>query len=195
MFMGEEEVVEGRWTPCHRWFDTQHPSTAFPFWESTMTRAEAFTKPLVFFVNGDGCFVVTSHRLDANGYARCTRQGITYFTHRWIWQECFGEIQDGIEVCHRCDNPSCINPEHLFLGTQADNIRDCVRKMRHSFGEKNHFAVLTSNEVREIRKMRSSYGKKRNPFNHTTQKVAKEYGISRQQVNRIMSGETWRSVV
>ena len=50
--------------------------------------------------------------------------------HRIAWRFAYGVIPDGLQVCHRCDNPPCVNPDHLFLGTQVDNLRDCYRKGR-----------------------------------------------------------------
>jgi len=71
--------------------------------------------------------------------------------HRISYKIYIGKIPEGMLVIHSCDNPSCVNPEHLRLGTQKENIRDMVKKKRHSFGEKNGQAKLTNAEVRKIR--------------------------------------------
>lgn len=60
----------------------------------------------------------------------CPKRGVRYFAHRFSWEVNFGPIPDGMLVCHKCDNPTCVRPDHLFIGTQKDNMEDAKRKGR-----------------------------------------------------------------
>lgn len=86
-------------------------------------------------------------------------------------------------VCHTCDNPICVNPAHLFLGTHADNMRDKMQKGRHvsSAGEKHGMHKLNEDQVRLIRK---STGSQR--------AIAKQFGISQRQVFSILHNQSWK---
>lgn len=74
----------------------------------------------------------------ASGYGRFKSHGQTIRAHRWAWEKFFGLIPAGLMVCHRCDNPPCINPLHLFLGTCKDNLADMSRKGRSVNQKKTH---------------------------------------------------------
>jgi len=77
----------------------------------------------------NGCHVWPGSKCK-KGYGLRAYHGKTYRVHRVAWVHHFGEIPAGMHVCHRCDNPACANPEHLFLGTNEDNVRDKIRKGR-----------------------------------------------------------------
>lgn len=95
-------------------------------------------------------------------------------------------VPDGLEVCHSRDNRECVNPEHLFIATHAENIADMARKGRHwnSRGEKNPYSKLTEYAVRIIR--HSAMDKNAS---------AKEFGVSRCAINDVLSGRNWSYVV
>jgi hypothetical protein len=115
--------------------------------------------------------------------------------HRASWAFHFGYPPDDQFVCHRCDNPACVRPDHLFLGSNADNMRDMVAKGRHSSvtkpelvlrGESNGNAVLTEHDVRQIRAMGESGAKRLG--------LAKHFGISLAQVKNILRRKQWAHV-
>ena len=76
--------------------------------------------------------------------------------HRTSWLLTYGKIPEGLCVLHKCDNPPCVNPDHLFIGTKADNFLDMVSKKRNSHGERHYKAIITDAAVRRIRKMYDS---------------------------------------
>lgn len=103
-------------------------------------------------------------------------------THRLAWELTFGAIPDGMSVLHRCDVPECCNPGHLFLGTQADNMRDMSAKGRASAPK----AQLNTDQVHAIRRAKADGA--------PTGEIAERFGIKGRQVRRIVSREQWRHV-
>lgn len=106
--------------------------------------------------------------------------------HRISWQLFKGEIPFGLHVLHHCDTPPCFNPEHLFLGTNHDNILDSTRKGRRETpydGERNGRAKLTPDIVMEIRSIR--------PYGELRIKVADKYGVSKDTICNIITRKTW----
>lgn len=85
-------------------------------------------------VNDKGCWVVTSHKPNPDGYIRLWRNKKTIKLHRQVYEENNGPIPNGMVVMHTCDNPPCINPEHLVLGTQRKNMEDAINKGRLVLG-------------------------------------------------------------
>lgn len=111
------------------------------------------------------------------------RTGRTARVHRVAWELANGPIPAGMSVLHRCDVRNCINPEHLFLGTQADNVADMVAKQRdrHPFGADHGRAKLTEQDVRDIRASAGSH-----------QDIADLYGVAQNTVTSIKLRKIWR---
>lgn len=132
-----------------------------------------------------GCWVWT-HGLDNNGYGKITYKSATTRAHRISYELYIAEIPSGLHVLHRCDNPACVNPDHLFIGTHADNMRDKTKKGRaigaHP-GESHHKAKLTVEKVLKIR------GDARNPT-----QMACEYNVDRKTICAVLSRKSWASV-
>lgn len=122
-------------------------------------------------------------------YGRFKFKGKKYPSHRFSWITFKGIIPDGIFVLHKCDNPKCVNPKHLKLGTHQDNSDDKIRKGRDNppVGERAHSCKLNPLKVIEIRKKYSS-------GDFTCQKLGKMFNVSRSAIQGIISGKTWRHV-
>ncbi|MNI38275.1 hypothetical protein D3C73_924080 [compost metagenome] len=142
-------------------------------------------KKLDFRVDGNGCFLVTSHRTNKDGYAYFRYNGRQQRVHRLVYQECFGEIPNGLVVRHKCDVPRCINPEHLELGTTKDNYMDSVNRGRAAFarGGRNRMSKITEDQARTIKIMLRE-GK-------TVSEIMEIIGVGRKVVRAIKENKTW----
>lgn len=143
-------------------------------------------RAITFDIDENGCFVCTSHKPNKDGYRQLKIEGKTQLMHRVIYTETFGTIPDGYVVRHKCDNPHCINPEHLETGTVADNNRDRDERGRRVIakGELHGHSKLTATQVYEIYK-RVNNG-------DTLLALAKEYGVEKSTIFKIKHRITWR---
>lgn len=110
--------------------------------------------------------------------------------HRQVFEEHYGSIPDGLLVCHRCDNPRCINLNHLALGTAKDNKADEIRKGRRSsrVGEGNGRAVLSEEQVREIKQAL------RSPYRGIGVDLARKFDVAPERISHIRRGRTWTHI-
>jgi hypothetical protein len=117
------------------------------------------------------------------------RKGRPQFAHRLSYEWEKGPVPDGLCVCHKCDNPSCVRPDHLFVGTRKDNLDDMRRKNRQARGQvlaSQGNARLTESQVLEIRKkFKEGYG--RSP-------LSREYKCTWQNIDRIVKRITWNNI-
>lgn len=131
---------------------------------------------------GDGCWEWVGWK-NNKGYGQLRYRGGSHLAHRVSYELMVEPIPHGMEVCHRCDNPACVKPSHLFAGTHADNMRDAREKGRTKRGARHKLARLTEEQVADIRE-RYSVGEKQTP-------LADEFGVTQSCVSRVVRGETW----
>lgn len=143
----------------------------------------------VEFEPNSGCWL-WSGGINERGYGIIglgTREMGVAKAHRVSWEQHNGPLPDGANVLHKCDTPACVNPDHLFLGTLADNARDMVRKGRNKMpdnrGERASWSKLTEADVRHIKRRVMS-----------ARAYAKRYGVSCGNISNIWLGKSWKSV-
>lgn len=105
------------------------------------------------------------------------------YCHRVSWEFHNGPIPEKLCVLHRCDNPPCVNPDHLFLGTKAENNADCWLKNRHQHGERHYLSLLKQKDIPGIRELLSR--------GFSIGRVAKLFGVARSTIQAIKEGRTW----
>lgn len=132
-----------------------------------------------------GCWVWTASILQT-GYGQIQVDGRPMKAHRLSWILARGPIPDGLCVCHRCDNPKCVNPDHLFLGTAAENTADRHAKGRSAMGPGSGTAKLNEQTVAEIRRLYTRYGHVNNSVH-----LARRFGVAHSTIGRIVRGERW----
>lgn len=135
-----------------------------------------------------GCWLWMAY-VDEIGYGITVFRRGQYKAHRVSWTIYRGEIPDGLKVLHKCDVRCCVNPDHLFLGTQADNVRDMFAKGRNRSpkplrGDANPMARLTGEHAWAIRHM-----VRLKLF--TQAEIARDYGVSPMTISRIINNQTW----
>ena len=147
---------------------------------------------------GKGCWVWMAGK--SSGYGSFFFRGKNSYAHRAAWILTNGEIKDGLCVCHHCDNPICVKPSHLFLGTYSDNMQDAVRKGRIANGnrqgmrlhpqsvtrgEKVWNAKLDENKVRVIFKLSPS---------RSVRSIAMKFKVSEAAIYKILARKNWAHV-
>ena len=130
-----------------------------------------------------GCWLWEGN-INRDGYGRLRHHGQDYLAHRFSWAVYRGKVPDEVCVLHKCDTPCCVNPEHLFLGSQADNMHDMTRKKRgrpqKHLGDDNGNSKLMTADILAIRKDQRIY-----------RKIALDYGVNLQTIYRIKTRQCW----
>lgn len=133
-----------------------------------------------------GVLYVHHIRKKEKGYYECKINKKPILLHRFIYEQCFGFIEEGLIVRHKCDNACCINPEHLEVGTHKDNLNDSYLRSRRKpvFGEKHPSAKLTEKDVIEIIKELEK--------GESIPTLAKKYGVGKTAIYDIKKGNKWK---
>ena len=168
-------------------------------WNKVKVTDPAAVKPIT------GNCTIWNKAKTPQGYGVTTKNNKTVYAHRVAAEEAYGPIPEGMMVCHRCDNPSCVNPDHLFFGTHKDNMNDMKRKGRSAGGDRHKSKVrpdsvqhgeavgtsrLTAEQVGSIR---STYkpGKSGVRRPDSLMSLARQYGVSYTAIHKIVNRETW----
>lgn len=136
---------------------------------------------------GSGCWLWLGAR-DRDGYGQIKCAGRQCKAHRIMFAWVRGAIADDLQICHSCDNPPCVNPEHLFAGTGEINMQDCKQKGRLADrrGVKNTLAKLVDGQILEIRARRSA--------GEMLKSIAASFGVSESRVSLVARGLAWEHV-
>lgn len=153
--------------------------------KSYLTLLERLLEKSILLENG--CLEWTASR-NPKGYGQLNVSSIGKTAHRLSWKAFYGDIPKGLQVLHRCDNPPCINPLHLFLGTNLDNSNDKVRKGRQPFlkGEMNGASKMTEESVILCRKLYSE--------GRTQTSLAIQFGVHQTSIWRAVHRKKWKHI-
>lgn len=141
-------------------------------------------------ISSSGCWEWTGGRFNT-GYGAISYKGKTRYAHRASYAEFVGRVPDGMFVCHRCDNPACVNPEHLFLGTPADNMADKASKGRSMRGEKCNTSKLTESDARLAKAFLKRHPPVKGKHGGPCGFLARWFGVSQTAISHIYCGRSW----
>lgn len=134
----------------------------------------------------DGCWLWTGAK-SRSGYGQIGLDYKVLYTHRFSYETLVGPISHGMFVCHKCDVPLCVNPDHLFLGTNEDNLIDMIKKSRGTGKAINFISKLSKQDVLEIRRLENNNELDR-------QSIADKYGVTVSAIYNIVKNKTWKIV-
>ena len=146
-----------------------------------MTIKQRFLNNVKLPINPSLCWEWISWK--TGGYGHISINNEIFHAHRLSWIIYNGEIPDKLCVCHHCDNPSCVNPDHLFLGTRKENNQDMAHKGRHRGNRK-----LTKEQVIEIKKLYIL-------DNTSHRQLAKIYNVSHSTIGYLLRRKTWKNII
>lgn len=143
-------------------------------------------KEITWEVNESGCWICTSHAPNGNGYPQYFINGKSNYLSHIMYERKNGLMPEEMCICHKCDTPMCINPEHLFLGTRKDNNLDRSKKGRTArlYGKENPNSKLTEEQIILIRNMQGL----------THKQIANMFNVTRGHVTNIRRRHNWKNL-
>ncbi len=151
--------------------------------KSFMSDAEVLSHILENCASSDSGCLLWKRSVNERGYGVVGYKNKTAYAHRLAFFISNNlSISKDVCVCHKCDTPSCCNPNHLFSGTRSDNMADSKNKGRHAFGSRNGRSKLDADKVFSIRSMHGSI---------SNYKIAKIFGVSESQIRRVAKRQDW----
>lgn len=169
---------------CRKHWERQHRNGTVELKISDRESTIAERLDALQITNGE-CNEFGGYR-NANGYGELTYRGRLTLAHRASYERHNGPIPDGMIVCHRCDNPPCINPDHLYVGTHADNGQDKAERRRSTRGVRNAAAKLTDDDVLTIRRLRVD--------GWTYARLGDRFGVGKTTIGRVVRRAIWNHV-
>ena len=139
---------------------------------------------IAYRVMPNGCWEWDGFR-DRHGYGQLRRKGQTWYAHRWYYTLLCGPIPPGLCVCHTCDNPACVRPDHLFLGTHAENMADGSAKNRIHPGDKDGQAKLNPKQVSVCRHALR--------LGLTQAFLGECFGVDQSTISDVATGQSWKT--
>jgi len=133
----------------------------------------------------EGCWIWTGS-LDGQGYGQVKVERRNMKATRVAYELAYGPSDRSLFMCHHCDNPACVRPEHLYPGTRKQNMLDMHLRRRSTWGERSAHAKLTEVQIAEIRQRLRD-----NPGRGIQTRIAKEFGVRQDHISRIASGQRW----
>lgn len=146
-----------------------------------------FFKYIIIPENDSHCMEWNSY-INPQGYGKIYHNGKSYRAHRLSYQIFIGLIPKNMEICHLCDNTKCINPNHLFLGSHSENMKDMSNKNRHKVlkGSKNKLSKFNEEDILDIRR--------RLDGNESQKNIAKDFDVYQTTISKIKLNKSWRHV-
>lgn len=178
------KIPEGMFV-CHKCNNPKCVNPEHLFLEAKKSPLEKIESRII---SKKGCWL-TDLALSSNGYPHIWINGKTKLVSRVMYESYKGEIPDKMFVCHKCDNPKCVNPDHLFLGTHQDNMNDRNSKNRQSRqkGSQNAQSKLNEEQVLEIKRLLAE-------TNLTQKEIGEKYGVDHRTISLIKRGKNWTHV-